>query len=85
MRQPAIGIRISRPELHEADSAPTPMSFQDIEISGNRAGLLALAEMIRKVAEMNDKGAHTHLWPDDDTSMLRSTEYGVTIALNSVK
>jgi len=84
MKQPGIGIRISRLILDEVDGTPTPMSFQDIEISGNRAGLLELAERIRKVAEANGD-VHAHLWPNDGDSLLRSTDYGLTISLNSVK
>lgn len=85
MKPPSISIRITRPEQFSFGGTVTPMSYQDIEIAGNKAGLLELAELICKVAESNDKGHHTHLWPDDEKSILFSKEFGLTITLNSVK
>jgi hypothetical protein len=85
MKPPGIGIRVSRPVFHEDGSEPTPMAFQDVEISGNRAGLLDLAERIRKVAESTVDGYHLHLWPGDESPLLRSKDYGITVSLNSVK
>lgn len=85
MKPPGIGIRVSCPVLHEDGSKPTPMAFQDVEISGNRAGLLELAERIRNVAESAVDGYHLHLWPGDENPLLRSENFGITVTLNSVK
>jgi hypothetical protein len=85
MKPPALGIRLSQPHLLGDDGCENPLPFQDIEIAGNREGLLRLAELVRRVAESGDAGFHTHIYPDDSEKLLRSEEFSITIALNSTK
>ena len=82
MKPPGIGIDIL-PIDHSADGGSRVV--QEIEVSGNRSGLLQLAELIRVVAESDQPGYHTHLFPDDPTPLLRTPSYSLTITKNSDK
>ena len=82
MKPPAFGIRLSQPAQVNDEGNLTDLPYQDLEISGNRAGLLHLAEQIRLVAEREDM-RETHFFPDDEPRVLRSKEFSLTISLNS--
>jgi hypothetical protein len=82
MKPPGIGIAIGRPII-VVDGDEIPATFQDIEISGNRAGLTRLAELILWVAE-SEQEAETHIYPDDDPRLLRTDSFSLTISKNSL-
>ncbi len=84
MRPPSIGIAVTRPVRISDSSAEVPEPFQDVEISGNRLGLLQLAEMIRRIADAEEED-HTHVYPDDEPRLLRTSSFSLTISKNSIK
>ena len=84
--QPAgIGITVTQPQRLTADDTLAPEPFQDICISGNRRGLLELAEIIRTVALAKQDEYHTHLYPADEPALLRTTEFSLTVEKNGSK
>ena len=85
MSSPGLGITISQPVQWDESGDETALPFRDVEIAGNRSGLLKLAELIRNVAESGRAGYHIHIDPDDTPSLLRSRDFSVTITLNSTK
>ena len=86
MSSPGIGIEITQPLRVDQAGNEAKLPYQDIEIAGNRDSLLHLADQIRKVAESEQIGYHTHLFPDDPApNVLRTSDYSLTITLNSTK
>jgi hypothetical protein len=85
MKPPALGICLSGPWSVVENGRETALPYRDIEIAGNRGGLLRLAELIRQVAGSNIDGYHTHIFPDDGERLLRTEEFSLTISLNSIK
>lgn len=85
MKPPGLGIAITRPDIVADDGTLTPQPYQDVILSGNRTGLLELAAIIQKVALSDQDGYHVHLYPDDDSPLVRTAECSLTITKNSLK
>ena len=75
----AAAIRVELSPVVEVDDEDRELAtgVTDIEIAGNREGLLRLAALITKVAESGVRGFHTHITPDDD--LLRSPAVQLTV------
>lgn len=84
MKPASLGIRLSQPGQLDENGVVVDLPYSDIEISGNRAGLLKLAEEIRRIAE-SERETHTHFYPDDDPPLIRTKEFSLTIDKNSLK
>jgi len=78
--KPRIEINITQPVQVNDSGSKSPTAFQDIEIVGNREGLLLLAEIVQRVADSDQNGYHTHIYPDDDPRLLRSDAFSITIS-----
>lgn len=84
MKPAAFGIRISQPARLDENNQEVDLAYRDIEISGNREGLLRLADAIRRIAD-DERETDTHFFPDDDPPVIRTKEFSLTISKNSLK
>jgi hypothetical protein len=85
MKPPGIGIAVTQTHRLTDDGTLVPEFFKDVLISGNQAGLLKLADLIHKVALSEQEGYHTHLYPTDETPLVRTEDFSLTIEKNSLK
>lgn len=57
-----------------------PASYQEVDICGNKEGLLALAKLIHEVADSPQDGYHVHLEPHAP-AFFRSKYFHLTIGV----
>jgi len=85
MKAPGIGIDIHEVTELDHDGNEFSTGTTNVEISGNRDGLLQLADAIRSIADSGDVGLHVHFMHDDEAPLLRTENMWLTVTLNSKK
>ncbi len=81
--KPAIGIELMKVSQLAEDGTEFETDETNVEISGNREGLLRLAERIVQAANAGPEGYHVHLRANDEDPLMRTEGLWLTIGLHA--